>query len=44
MTEVTDNMDHTSAEDTALDLRVNSCAKLVSNVGCLNASGTKVTA
>ena len=45
MTEVTANMDRTSAKDTTLDLRVNSHTKLVSNVDvCINASGTKAIA
>ena len=34
------DVDRTSAEDTTLDLRANSSAKLVSNVDvCINASG-----
>ena len=38
-------MDHMSAEDTTLDLKVNSRAKLVLNVDvCINASETKATA
>ena len=45
MTEVTADVDHTSAKDTTLDLRVNSRAKLVLNIDvCINASGTKATA
>ena len=45
MTEVMVNVDHTSAKDTTLDLRVNSRAKLVLNVDvCINAIGMTATA
>ena len=44
MTEVTADVDYMSAEDTTLDLSVNSHAKLVSNIDvCINTSGMKAT-